>query len=197
MKYLIVLIIIILINGCYSREDKLTCLNSLRLHSRNNIATQQIITNFKDSILKWQADSVLRYSSYETTEDWFFDDLVLFTSDSNRLYSWIFELEKDTSKGYCCVQLFTAERKNNIWSFYIAGMPTIGFTKDIKGRQFTKEELEAEIDNSLIKHIDLNKCEFEQIDIFINEYFSEKWSLYENEKYFWEKHKKNKLKNKQ
>jgi hypothetical protein len=76
--------------------------------------------------------------------------------------------------------------------YYIAGLPIIDYGKNIKGRHYTKEELQSETDKQLIKHLDVKDCKIS--DELVNQYFKGTWNLEKSENKFWEKHRKEKIK---
>ena len=191
MKY--IFLIVFMLTSCYSDQEKQNCMDKIRNESAMNPLSRYIISSLKDSINQWKSDSVLRFSYYDTRDKWYFDELVLFTSDSNRAYSWVYKIPNDTNKILYNIELYVAEKKNGIWIFYLAGMPVYGFSKSNNNNTaYTKESLRREFDRNFYKHIDFSSCEIIESDNLVNNFFSSKWNIYGCEQDFWEKHYKEK-----
>ena len=181
-------------SSCYSRDEKINCINNIRRASNSNYQSNKLVSDLKDSIVKWRNDSVLRYSGYNIEEDWHFDSMVLFTKDSNRAFSWIYILIKNKKSEYNDhIEMYVAEKSQRLWKYYLVGMPTIAFPIDMNnGKHWTVEQLQKEIDNNLTQHLDIKNCKFKEQDKIINDYFQGNWDLYEMEAKFWNEHYKEK-----
>ena len=192
MKNILFLLLLVFTASCYSKEEKLACIYKLREDSKNNILSQQIINNLKDSILKWQADSVMRYSFYNTTENWLFDDLVIFNEDSTFAYSWIYQLALQEKSTFDNIQLYFVKKNGNIWQILIASAPIVAYSKeDNDGRRWTFEELQKETDDQLIDYVN-SDCKLDTK--LIKEWEKRIPNLEWAEKEFWNDHNKEKNK---
>lgn len=195
MKNLMFFLLLLICNSCYSKENKQECIDILRNNSANNELSKTVIEGLKDSIQKWSNLEILSYQNIFEKCNLYFDDLVLFTADSNRAFSWYFKIYKDKNIKLQGITLFVAEYKNKCWNYYLEGMPHITYLQEMNdGKPWTKEQLQQEMDNDLMKHLDVKNCKIVDQDKIINDYFQGTWGLYDMEKKMWDSYYKEKAK---
>ncbi len=184
---IIVIVILLSLTSCYSTKEKQACIDRIREKSKANELSQKVINGLRDSMIDWANKGVLRYSYLKNNlMKYDYEEIVLFTKDSNRAYSCYHMTDKDSTYIYQSIAMYYAERKEGKWIHYCEIGPVIVYFRDRNdNKSWTKEQLQKEYDKQLMKYLDVKNCRIDYPDTLINIEFRS-GDLYNAKKSFWD-----------
>lgn len=93
IKIIIVAIVIVVIYNIYSTIDlkiSRSILKDLKEESQNDSLTIRLKEMMQDSVLKWHKNNRQFFESYNTSENWYWEDIIVFNNEKTKAFSFVY-----------------------------------------------------------------------------------------------------------
>lgn len=160
-KIIMATIVIVVVYNIYSIIDyKISrmILEDVKLESQKDSLTIKLKEMMQDSVFKWHKNKRQFFESYNTSENWYWEDIIVFNNEKTKAFSFVYQMNKSKSKITCdAVQYYLAfKKKNGIWYFY-TDTPTLGFCRsgDYFQPPYTIEKMQDFMYKDLAKYVNI------------------------------------------
>ena len=149
MKSLSTILLSLVFFSCLSRKEKVKCFQNEYEKQIDSYEFNKLETMVTDSIKKWANLKMRDFLQFESEDENWKIDKIVFNESRQRLLGWIWIQDKSKTSKMDYIKMFVGENKNGIWFFYFRYLPEIAVPYDNpykcikhkKGDRFTKEQL--------------------------------------------------------
>lgn len=162
VKIIVVIFSLIIIYSLYSAIDykiSRVILENVKLESQKDSLTIRLKEMMQDSVMNWHKSNRRFFTNYNTSENWYWEDIVVFNKEKTKAFSFVYEIGKSQRKYGCDnVGYYLAfKKKNGLWYFY-TDTPTLAFCR--RGSSYykppyTKEKIQDLMYEDLSKYVSI------------------------------------------